>query len=70
MHVTIEQIGHNFTELVIFSGDAIWSFLIYVYDQENRDEFYIKPLEFEVGKSENLTWTEISPLQPGKFHQF
>jgi len=67
MHVTIEQIGHNFTELVIFSGDAIWSFLIYVYDQENRDEFYIKPLEFEfeVGKSENLTWTEISPLQPG-----
>ena len=67
MEVFIDQVGHNSTEILIFSGDNIMSFKLFVYQENDQGTDYMDWGIIDVHKDTGLTWTKISPLQSGKF---
>lgn len=66
MEVFIDQVGHNSTEILIFSGDNIMSFKLFVYQENDQGTDYMDWGIIDVHKDTGLTWTKISALQPSK----
>ena len=65
MQVFIERVGHNSTELIIFSGDNILSCQLVVYQENDQGTDYMDWGYIDVHMDTGFTWTEISSLQSG-----